>query len=153
VIPLGLAALVAVAALAVAMARGPEAPRTLDQRVHDIAADLRCPVCQNLSVADSPSRLAAQIRADISRRLGGGQDPEQVRAFYVARYGRWIDLSPEARGLGLVAWLAPAAALAVGVVVAVVVLRRRRTEPVGGTVSAEDRARVSRELAAMKEPE
>ena len=57
--------------------------RTADDRVHEIAAGLRCPVCQNLSVADSPSRLAGEMRAEIADKLAAGQTPEQIRAFFV----------------------------------------------------------------------
>lgn len=173
-VAVGLAVAVAVAALVVAMTRGGDEPRTLEQRVQAIAAELRCPVCQNLSVADSPSLVARQIRQDIERRLRSGEDPAEVRAAFVARYGTWIDLTPGAGGLGLVVWLAPVAAIAVGALVAGAFLRRRR-RGVGGTASGrhaddgarpvadgpeviapatrEERARIRRELALLEERE
>ena len=81
--------------------------RTADDRVQEIAAGLRCPVCQNLSVADSPSRLAGEMRAEIADLLAAGQTPEQIRAYFVDRYGEWVLLAPTKEGLNLLPWAVP----------------------------------------------
>ena len=60
------AAVLAAASLLSGVASGQPA---LDDRVREIAAQLRCPVCQNLSVADSPSEMAQQMRAVIRDRV------------------------------------------------------------------------------------
>jgi len=126
---IGLALVIAVIALVVVAARGSGATPTLQERVRAVAVGLRCPECQNLSVADSPSGLAREMRHEIGRRLRAGQSPDRVRSYFVSRYGRWILLSPSAGGLGVVAWGAPALAVAVGAALAIAVLRRRRREP------------------------
>ena len=123
----GLALAVTVAALAWVAARGSGAPPTMQERVHAIAAGLRCPECQNLSVADSPSGLAREMRSEIERRLLAGQSADAITSYFVSRYGRWILLSPSAGGLGLIAWGAPVLAALVGGAMAVAVLRRRRS--------------------------
>jgi cytochrome c-type biogenesis protein CcmH len=123
---------IAVAALVAVAARGSAGPPTLQERVHDIAEGLRCPVCQNLSVADSPSRLAQQMRADIALRLRQGQTGQQIDAFFTAKYGRWILLSPAAGGIGLFAWFAPVLAVAAGAGLAWTIVRRKRRLAVAG---------------------
>jgi cytochrome c-type biogenesis protein CcmH len=111
--PLAVAAVVLAGALLVAsIVRHGSA--TIEQQTQEIAAGLRCPVCQNLSVADSPSGLAAQMRSSIEQRLRAGETPEQIRRFFVQRYGEWVLLEPPRRGFDLVPWLAPIAALALG---------------------------------------
>jgi cytochrome c-type biogenesis protein CcmH len=132
VVALAVAVVVAVAALVVVAARGAAGPPTLQERVHDIAEGLRCPVCQNLSVADSPSDLAQQMRDDIALRLRHGQTERQIDAFFTAKYGRWILLSPEAGGIGLFAWFAPVLAVAAGAGLAWSIVRRRRRVVVAG---------------------
>jgi cytochrome c-type biogenesis protein CcmH len=127
---------VAGAALLIVVLRGPSAPPTFEQRVHSIASELRCPVCQNLSVADSPSELAQQMRAEIARRLRLGQSEAEIDAFFTAKYGQWILLTPDAGGIGLFAWLTPALAIAVGAAVAWTVVRRRRRPAVADGDSA-----------------
>ena len=83
-----------------------------EEEVHAIATQLRCVVCQNLSVADSPSEMARQMRDLIRERLAAGDRPEQVMAYFVQRYGDWVLLAPPARGLNLLLWLAPFGAVA-----------------------------------------
>src|SRR5215470_12555340 len=85
-----------------------------EQTVYEIAAQLRCVVCQNLSVADSPSEMASQMRVIIRERLAAGESPAQVQRYFVDRYGEWILLSPPRRGFNLLVWLLPLAAVVVG---------------------------------------
>ncbi len=100
------------------------APQDLDTQVRAVASRLRCPVCQNESVADSPSELAAQMRQVIRQRLRQGESPEAITAYFVSRYGQWILLDPPRRGLGWLLWLAPGAVFALGLLVVVRFVRR-----------------------------
>lgn len=99
-------------------------PPGLEQQVRAIASRLRCPVCQNESVADSPSELAGQMRALIRTKLEEGQSPEEIVAYFVSRYGQWILLDPPRKGVGWVLWSAPVAVLLAALAVAAAYLRR-----------------------------
>jgi len=125
---------------------------TVDEAVvQEIGSGLRCVVCQNLSVADSPSVMANQMRGVIRERLAAGDTPEQVVHYFVDKYGEWILLSPAPHGFNLVVWLAPALAVLVGLV-AVALLLRRWTRPRGtrpaGPVDPAMRERIRREIGA-----
>jgi cytochrome c-type biogenesis protein CcmH len=125
---------------------------TPEARAHAIASELRCPVCLNLSVADSPSRLAGAMRAEILDQLRAGRTEEQVRAYFVARYGDWILLEPEGRGLELVPVLFPAAAVLVGIGVWALAVRRRARSDPAPVATEQERGRIRHELAAMEDP-
>jgi cytochrome c-type biogenesis protein CcmH len=148
-----LRALLAAAALATLVSAGAAAAPVDEKTVHEIAADLRCVVCQSLSVADSPSETANQMRGIIRERLAAGDTPDQVRAYFVERYGQWILLAPPRRGFDLVVWIAPFAALAAGIaLVAAMVTRWSRRAPARAgarAVDDETRARIAREMAEM----
>lgn len=98
-------------------------------RTQRIASELRCPVCQGLSVADSPSRTGRDIRADIRRRIAAGQGDAEIRRAYVDRFGEWILLRPSARGVGALVWLLPVLAVVVAAGGLALALHRWQRQP------------------------
>ena len=123
----------------------------VDERtVHAIAADLRCVVCQSLSVADSPSETASQMRGVIRERLAAGETPEQVKAYFVDKYGLWILLSPPRQGFNLLVWVVPFVGLGLGLILVLIVVRRwsrRPAAPAAPPLDPAMRARIRREMA------
>ncbi|MGH7409519.1 MAG: cytochrome c-type biogenesis protein [Candidatus Methylomirabilis sp.] len=121
--------------VAVFWAWWPSAIRALshEDQAQLLAAELRCPVCQNLSVADSPSEMANQMRELVREKLNNGESPDQIRAYFVSRYGEWILLSPKREGFNWVAWLLPFGAILGGFGVIGLVVRRSvsRSQPSG----------------------
>jgi cytochrome c-type biogenesis protein CcmH len=133
-----------------AQSSGPAAPAKAvsEQEVYEVAAQLRCVVCQTLSVADSPSEMAGQMRGIVRERLAAGESPAQVRQYFVDRYGDWILLAPPRRGFTLLVWLAPLIAVLVGVAIVAVRVSRwtRGRRPTPPPVDAAMRERIQREL-------
>ena len=126
----------------------------LEDQAQLLAAELRCPVCQNLSVGDSPSEMANQMRELVREKLKNGESPEQIRAYFVSRYGEWILLAPKRRGFNWVAWLLPFGAILGGIGVIGFVVRRsifRRQAPAGAQLSPLDPRYASRLQAELKE--
>ena len=131
------------------------APAPVDERtVTEIAAQLRCVVCQSLSVADSPSETAHQMRGVIRERLAAGETPEQVKAYFVEKYGVWILLAPPRQGFSLLVWIVPYAGLLAGLVLVIVVVRRWSRRAATASVAPPPvdeamRQRIRREMAEM----
>jgi cytochrome c-type biogenesis protein CcmH len=96
----------------------------LDDQTRAIATELRCVVCQNLSVADSPSEMAQQMRAIVREQLQAGKSPEQIKDFFVSKYGEWVLLKPKTTGVSALLWILPYVALIVGVAAALWIIRR-----------------------------
>jgi cytochrome c-type biogenesis protein CcmH len=89
-----------------------DAPRTvqetqLERDTRQLASELRCPVCQGLSLQDSPSELSQEMRAIIRDQLLAGRSVEEVKQYFVAKYGEWILLEPTAHGFNLTVYIAP----------------------------------------------
>ena len=141
-------AMVAVAALGAA----PSGRTVTEDQVRDVAANLRCVVCQSLSVADSPSETANQMRAIVRERLAAGETPEQVTAYFVEKYGTWILLAPPRRGFDLLVWVVPFVGLALGLVLVGLAMRRWRRRSAAVPPAAVDEAtreRIRREMAEL----
>jgi cytochrome c-type biogenesis protein CcmH len=136
-----LLAVVLVVALVIGSGVLSSPPPTASQRAASIESVLRCPSCEDLSVADSSAPTAVTVRATVRQLVAQGESDQQIEAYLAGRYGSSIELDPPASGLSLLVWLLP---LLVGVVVAaafVVVVRRRRAATDADPTGAEaDRA-------------
>jgi cytochrome c-type biogenesis protein CcmH len=88
------------------------------ERVDRITSELRCPVCQGLSVKDSPSDTARQMRDLVVERVAQGASDDEIRAEFQRSYGDWVLLAPPLGSPGGLVWLVPLAAVALGGVLA-----------------------------------
>lgn len=147
------------AVLVVALAAGSglfsSSPPTKAQRAAAIESVLRCPSCEDLSVADSTAPTAVAVRSTVRQLLDRGWSDARIESYLVARYGDSIALDPPARGWTALVWVLPlAAGAAAAVAVSVVLVRRRRAdsgrsgEVAGGPEELEERKRfLTRSLA------
>jgi cytochrome c-type biogenesis protein CcmH len=153
-------ALVAGLATLIIVAAGGHPPASQAQQVQQIAAGLHCPICKDLSVADSPAPLAQQMRQEIAQKVRAGESPDQIRAGFVAAYGDSVLMSPPRQGVAAVVYYVPVLVLAAGLITAFVLLRRwlrtpRPDLPRAGPpqLSAAQRRAVAMALARLREEE
>ncbi len=99
--------------LSLALAQTPtgEPPPDLSPEVFKIASQLRCPVCQGESAAESNAGVSQEMRRQIAEMLKEGKSEEAIRDYFVQRYGEWILYAPPRRGVNWLLWLAPAIGL------------------------------------------
>lgn len=134
--------LVALAVAGMIRSAGAGGPATDAERAEAVAASLRCPTCQGLSVADSSSPLAQSMRRIVEEQVADGRSEEQVRQFFVDRYGDWVLLAPRSEGAGWLVWAVPVLAVVAGLLVVAGLVRRRRPSQaarwvlVAGTLAA-----------------
>ncbi len=129
-----IAALAVLVLLAAGAARAAPAPTPLpqaqvDERMREIASELRCVVCQNLSVADSPSDLAKEMRNLIREQVEQGKGRKEILDYFVSRYGEFVLLDPPKHGFSLLVWVLPFLALAIGAGGVYLVARRWAARP------------------------
>jgi cytochrome c-type biogenesis protein CcmH len=133
--PLAMVAMVWVSLL---QAQAPtRSPAELDRVAREVASELRCPVCQGLSIQDSPSQLALEMKALVRDQLASGQSPAEVRAYFVEKYGEWVLLEPEPVGVNLLVYILPALLVLVGGVVVWRSVRKWTAAPPADDLSAE----------------
>lgn len=98
----------------------------LDKRTNEVAALLRCPVCQGMAVSDSPSTVALDMKQQVRELLARGYTQEQILAYFETSYGQFVLLKPKFGGVNALVWLLPVAVLLAGV--AIVVFKMRKLE-------------------------
>jgi cytochrome c-type biogenesis protein CcmH len=125
--------------------RGPRLSGTeLEARAEEVTSLLRCPVCQGLSVADSPSPMAQKMRRQVRELLAAGYDRDQILDYFERSYGEFVRLRPALRGVNWLVWLAPLGGLLAGGVLVTWALRRGQkaaaseAEPVADELPARD---------------
>lgn len=97
-----------------------------EQRFFELTNELRCPKCQNQSIADSNAPIAQDLRREVHRMVNEGADNQTVIDFMLSRYGDFVLYKPQMSGLNLVLWLGPLLLLLVGFTVLIFVLRKHR---------------------------
>jgi cytochrome c-type biogenesis protein CcmH len=114
-------------------------------------------VCQNQSIDDSDAPLARDLRILVRERLQGGDSDSQVIDFLVARYGEFVLLKPRFTWHTALLWLGPPATLIGGMVVLLLVARRRNrgalaeaARPEGGSLTPAEEARLKRLMSARE---
>jgi cytochrome c-type biogenesis protein CcmH len=108
----------------------------LEQRTNEIGALLRCPVCQGMSIADSPAEMAINMRRQVHELLARGYTREQILHYFERSYGQFVLLKPKFQGVNTLVWLLPIVALIVGASIIVAVMTKRAPPP--AVVDAEE---------------
>lgn len=109
--------------------RGAFAGPALEAETKRIAGLLRCPVCQGLSVADSPVGMAVDMRTQVRDLVAAGYDEEQVLTYFEKSYGEFVRLEPPLRGVNWLVWAGPLAAMLAGLALVARLLRPSAVPP------------------------
>jgi cytochrome c-type biogenesis protein CcmH len=125
---LSVAALVVTAAVALAIGSGlgRSSPPTLAERAAALESKLRCPSCEDVSVAQSDASSALAARHTITTMLGQGKSDAQIEQAFVDRWGPSILLEPPASGLSVLVFVVPAVAAALSLAALVALFWRRQ---------------------------
>ncbi|EGT0660702.1 cytochrome c-type biogenesis protein CcmH [Citrobacter werkmanii] len=97
-----------------------------EQQFRQLTAQLRCPKCQNNSIADSNSMIAADMRKKVWQLMEQGQSNQQITDYMVARYGNFVTYEPPVTLATLILWLLPACFVLGGALVIFRLSRRPR---------------------------
>ncbi len=109
-----------------AEAQPTSADPALEARVMRLAAELRCLVCQNQTIAESHADLAVDLRNQVRDMLRAGRSEAEITAYMTQRYGDFVLYRPPLKSTTALLWFGPALLLVGGVVVLGLILRRRQ---------------------------
>jgi cytochrome c-type biogenesis protein CcmH len=114
-----------------AQSQPPSQPPTFEnaveeKRFHALAAELRCVMCQNQSLADSDAQIAKDLRRQVLQLMREGRSDAEIREFLVARYGEFVLYRPRVSGATWLLWFGPLVFVLGGIIVALRLSRGTR---------------------------
>jgi len=110
----------------------------LDQRTNEIGGLLRCPVCQGMSIADSPSEMAVNMKHQVRELIARGYTQEQILRYFERSYGQFVLLKPKFQGVNTLVWILPILALILGAAVIFSFMNRHPVDEPPATTADED---------------
>ena len=144
-----LALLLPLAALA-ADATPTELDPVASKRAVDLAAQLRCLVCQNQTIAESNAELAVDLRRQVNEQIKAGRSDREIIDFMVERYGAFVLYKPPFSPATVLLWLGPGVLAIAALIVFLRTLRARNRVMVDHPLSDAERAEAERLLSQVK---
>lgn len=111
-----------------------------EQQYRELTESLRCPKCQNNSIADSNAMIAADMRLKVYQLMKQGQSKQQITDYMVARYGNFVTYQPPLMLSTLILWAGPALFVVMGALV--IILRSRKRQPSQQRLDAAEQQRL-----------
>ena len=102
----------------------------LTRTTQEIASAIRCPVCQGLSIADSPAEMAQNMKAQVRELLSRGYTRDQIESYFERSYGQFVLLKPKFQGVSTLVWTLPIFALILGIVIVFMKMKSLEQAPV-----------------------
>ncbi|AIN16999.1 cytochrome C biogenesis family protein [Yersinia rochesterensis] len=119
-----------------------------EQQYRELTEQLRCPKCQNNSIADSNATIAADMRGKVYELMQQGNSKPQIIDYMVVRYGNFVTYEPPVTPATLILWIGPAMFVLIGAII--VVLRARRRVEKEAALSPQEQRRLQTLLAEQK---
>ena len=120
----------------------------VEARLNRLSKELRCLVCRNESLAESPAGLADDLRREIREQIKAGKSDQEIIAFLQARYGEYILYRPRVTPITYLLWFGPFVLLLAGLAVLFRYIKQRRDSITEQPLSDADRRRAEELLAA-----
>jgi len=125
----------------------------MTQTMLRIGDDLQCPICEGQSVAYSNSRLATEMREQITVQLQAGATEAEIKQYFVDRYGVIVLREPPRIGLNLLLWQMPFIFVGVGILILSWTLMHTRRNKEKVAVTANESASLHSEPSDEVDPE
>jgi len=122
-----------------------------EARLRLLEEKLRCLVCQNQSLADSPAGLAEDLRRTLREQVKSGRSDQEILDFMVARYGDFVLYEPPFKATTALLWVGPFVLLALALVTLAAMARRRRNATAEPDLGAEERRLVAQALGTQED--
>jgi len=97
----------------------------LEARTTEVASEYRCPVCQNMTIADSQAGVSVDLKNEIRKQLQQGASEDQIKQYMLQRYGDFVLYNPPVKMTTWLLWFGPFLLMLSGLVVLFYTLAKR----------------------------
>lgn len=120
-----------------------------EQKFRELTGQLRCPKCQNNSIADSNAPIATDMREKVYELMEQGKSRQDIINYMVDRYGNFVTYEPPVTPATIILWLVPALCVFFGAAAIVMLSRRRKNRGIEEvtSLSAEEEMRLQQLLS------
>ncbi len=80
---------------------------SIEERLYKLNRELMCPICEGLTLEQSQSKIAIEMREEIKKMVIKGMTDQEIKNYYVEKYGVSILASPPVTGFNLLMWIIP----------------------------------------------
>jgi cytochrome c-type biogenesis protein CcmH len=115
----------------------PFASHTQEVRFQQLTAQLRCPMCQNETLADSNAPIARDLRNQIFQLMQQGKSDEEIKQYLVARYSDYVLYDPPLKPGTMLLWFGPLLILLGGAGVVLMAIRKRSRAGIAAELPAD----------------
>ncbi len=119
---------------------------TPDQRAYTLDRELMCPVCDGQTIDQSHAQIAVDMKQIVREKIAEGESNQEIRDYFVARYGEVVLASPEASGFNLIVWVMPVLIAGGGALAVVWVLKNMRKTSAKNAATAQNVTLADRQL-------
>jgi cytochrome c-type biogenesis protein CcmH len=117
-----------------------------EEQFKELGNTLRCPKCQNNTIADSNAPLAQDLRQKVYEMTAEGKSKNEIVDYMVARYGNFVTYKPPFTLGTAILWLGPFAIVIGGLTLMVLRSRKRPVNQSNNALSQQDEARLKQLL-------
>ena len=119
---------------------------TPDQRAYRLDSELMCPVCDGQTIDQSHAQIAEDMKQTVREKIAAGESNQEIRDYFVARYGEVVLASPDASGFNLIVWVMPVLLIGGGILAVFWVLKNMRQNAAAGASNAGNTPLAERQL-------
>lgn len=100
-----------------------------EQLYTEIIHELRCPKCQNQTIAESNAGLSEDLRYIVYQKVSKGEAKRDILAYMQQRYGDFVLYDPPVKPSNYFLWFAPVFVLIIIFITVLARVGRRKVTP------------------------
>lgn len=113
-----------------------------EERYEHLLSELRCLVCQNQTVAESPADLSNDLRVEVKEMLERGATDQEILKFMSDRYGDFVLYKPPVKPRTYLLWVGPFLLLIGGIIAVLMLVKQRSRSILDSELNDKDKQRL-----------